>query len=150
MLTFSVSASVSREDALSAVSEAEQSLAGAYEAVVEAEEVGGNASRLLAQLGVAGEHLAGAYNALRKGDFSGAVDDANRCRESAEDVETDAAELKILAPQERRQHFLSWMISSSIGICCIAVGSIISWYGFKHRYNRGVARAKPEAGEDGA
>jgi len=136
--------------AVSSMDEAEDSVGLAYETVLEAEEAGANVSRLLARLNVAGDYLARAHLALRKGDFAGVVDNADRGREIAEEVEADAGELKELAPQQRRQNLLFSMIRSTIAISGIGVGSVISWHEFKRRYNRRISGKKPEVDVDGA
>ena len=139
-----------KDAAVSAVDEADGAIVEAFGAVLEAEKAGANVSRLLTRLNVAGEYLTRAHEALKKGDFAGVVDDANRGREIADEVKTDAGELKKLAPHERQQHLLFWLILSTIAICGIGIGSVISWHVFKRRYNRRILEAEPKVDEHGS
>jgi len=87
--------SASSEDvATLAITQAEETLASAYEAVLEAEQAGANVSVLLDRLNIAVEHLAEARMFFRLRDFDGAVNSADLSKIGM-DVKTEAEQLKI-------------------------------------------------------
>jgi hypothetical protein len=113
----------SEDEAVSAISEAEEAVGLAYEAVLEAENVGAEVSGLLDKLDEAGMLLAEAQVSFRLGDF----DEAYGSRV-----------------------MVSWltMAGSLVGVAVVAFGSFWGWRVFKRRYIRRLSRLKPEVAKD--
>ena len=131
-------AASSEEEATLAITQAEETLASAYEAVLEAEQARANVSRLVDQMNIAGEHLAEAYMLNRTGYFDGAVRFADNSSKIGEEVRSQAEELRIEA-------YGSWITSLSIritssiaGVFAAVSGTYIAWWIFKRRYPRQV------------
>lgn len=142
---FVFKANASGEDvAASAVSRAEQALASAYEAVLEAERAGANVSGLLARLSEAGELLAQAHISYRLGDFDGAARFADLCGQIGEEVRVEAYNLRSSAMEEAVQHFRWTMIGSILSVAIIIGASFMGWRIFKLRYCRRVLGMRPE------
>jgi len=154
LLFFTVSVLVCRvsasDEALaaSAISQSEEVVASAYEAVLEAEQVGANVSGLLARLDDAGELLAEAKVALGLGEFDYVVFLAEYCSEIGGDVRDEADELRVEAYGSRIQSSRLTMVGSTVGVVCVVVGSFWGWRVFKRRYFRRVLGMKPEVATD--
>jgi len=129
--------------ATSAISEAEEVVASAYEAVLEAENAGADVSGLLDKLNEAGMLLAEAQIASRLGDFDEAVLLASLCSGIGESVKNEAYELRVEAYGSRVM--VSWltMAGSTIGVVAVVFGSFLGWRVFKRRYIQQVLRLKP-------
>lgn len=138
----------SEDVASSAISQAEQVLASAYEAVLEAEQAGANVSGLLANLTVAGEYLASAHIWHRLGDYDNATLFANLCYEIGEGVKGEADELRVEAYGARVRGFWLTMTGSLVGVVAVVFGSFWGWRVFKRRYYRRVLGMKPEVAKD--
>ncbi len=132
-------ANSNQETASLAIVDAEETVISAYEAVLEAEQAGGNVTGLLAQLNGAGEFLAAAfmsYDVAMKtnGDFDNAVYFADLSRSIGEEVENAAYELKDLALDEEVQRMWFTMLGSISGIILVVSGSLWVWWFLKRRY----------------
>jgi len=134
--------------AASAIEKAEEALASAYEAVLEAEGAGANVSALVARLSEAGELLAQAQVSYRLGDFDGAARFADLCGEIGEEVKVEAYDLRGLALEEAAQRFRWTMIGSIVGVVAILCLSLLGWRIFKRRYYGRVLGTRPEVGSD--
>jgi len=142
---FVLRAHASSEDvATSAVSQAEQALASAYEAVLEAEQAGADVSDLLVRLSEAGDLLAQAHVSNRLGDFDGAARFADLCSQIGEEVRVEARGLRGLALEEAVQRFRWTMIGSILGVAIVVGASFLGWRIFKLRYCRRVLGMRPE------
>jgi len=134
--------------AASAVSRAEEVLASAYEAVLEAEGAGANVSGLLARLSEAGDLLAQAHVSHRLGDFDSVARFADLCGEIGEEVKVEAHGLRDQAVLEADQRFrwtMTWSIAGVVAILCL---SLLGWRAFKRRYHGRVLGMRPEVGSD--
>jgi len=126
---------ISNQDtAFFAIVDAEETMVSAYEAVLEAEQAGGNVSGLLAQLNEAGEFLASARMSYGNGDFDDAVYFADLSRNIGEEVENAAYELKDLASDEEMQGMWFTVLGSVSGIVLVVSGSLWVWWFLKRRY----------------
>jgi hypothetical protein len=141
-------ASNSEDAATTSIERAENVLVSAFQAVLEAEQVGADVSVLLAQLNEAEEFLAEARMALGLGEFDEAVHSANICSEIGETVTSEADELLVEVYGSRVM--VSWltMSGSLVGVFVVGFGSFWSWRVFKRRYHRRVLRTKPEVAKD--
>jgi len=131
-----------------AVSRAEEVLASAYEAVLEAEGAGANVSALVARLSEAGELLAQAQVSYRLEDFDGAARFADLCGEIGEEVKVEAHGLRDQAVLEAGQRFRWTMIGSIVGVVAILCLSLLGWRAFKRRYYGRLLEMRPEVGSD--
>jgi hypothetical protein len=134
--------------ATSAISEAEEVVALAYEAVLEAEQAGAEISGLLASLNEAGELLAKAQVAFRLGDFDEAVLSASLCSEICEVLKGEADELRVEAYGVKVMNSWLTMTGSTIGVVAVVFGSFWGWRVFKRRYIQKVLRLKLEVAKD--
>ena len=139
IFTLKVGASNDDMAALSVI-RAEEALASAYEAVLEAEQAGANVSELLDRLNVAGEHFAEANMLYRLGDFDGAVHSADIARPPAEEVRRSAEELKIDAYESWIASLLIRITGSIVGVIAAVIVIFIGWRIFKRRYLRQVQK----------
>ena len=130
--------------AASAVAGAEADMVSAYEAVLEAEQVGADVSALLVRLNDAGESLAEAEVAYRLGDFDESVRLTDLCSAISEEVKSEAEELRHQAYGAR--YFDMWLkiAGSLVGVVVVGLGGFWGWRVFKRRYYRRVLEMKPE------
>lgn len=134
------------DSANSAITQAESVMASAYEAVLEAEQVGANVPSLLARLNVAAENLANARNWHGRGDFENATRFANLCYDIGREVRSEANKLRIEAYGPYITSLWMRTVVSVVSIGGIIPASILAWYAFKRRnYNR-MLKMKPEVG----
>ena len=131
-----------------AISQAEEVLVSAYEAVLEAEQAGTNVSGLLTRLNEAGDLLAQAHVLYRLEDFDGAARFSDPCREIGEEVRDEALGLRDQAVLEADQRFRWTMIGSILGVAIIVGVSFLGWRTFKLRYHRRILEMKPEVVSD--
>ena len=137
-------AQASREEAYSALVDAETSVVSAYKAVLEAEQAGGNVSVIVGRLAEAGGFLADAQMAFRSGNFTQTVQFANQSKNIGAEVQTEASRMKDSAWIETVQRlWLMMMVSISFSVL-IVLGSVWAWRVFKRRYYKHVLGMKPE------
>jgi len=130
----------SEDTAALAITQAEETVASAYEAVLEAEKARADVSELLDLLNVAGGHLAEAHILYRLGDFDGAVHFADNSSKIGEEVRNEAEELKIDAYESWITSLLIRITGSMVGVIVVILGTFITWGIFKRRYLRQVQR----------
>ena len=141
-------AEVSKDEAASALANADGVVVSAYQVVLKAEEAGANVSSLLIRLNEAGENLVHARVAYSLGNFDETTRFADLSRDIGEEVRNEANKLKGLAWAEDVQRLWFMMASSVIGVIAVAFGSFLAWRVFKRRYYRQVLGMRPEVGAD--
>lgn len=124
----------SEEFASKTIESTEESIISACEAVLEAEQAGGNVSGLFAQLNEAGEFLAAARMSFENENFDSAALYANSSRNVVEDVENAAYELRDRAWNDGFQRMWFTILGSVSGIVSIGLGSLWVWRFLKGRY----------------
>ena len=127
-----------------AVAEAEDALVSAYEVVLEAEEAGANVSVLLDKLNVGAEYLAEAYVGDRLGDSENTSRFAGLCHEIAQDVQSDAVELKDKAKFSWMSEPVVIMLWSVVGVILVVGLCLIGWLVFRQHYRKKILSLKPE------
>lgn len=132
------------DSANSAIAQAESIVASAYEAVLEAEQVGADVSDSLAQLNIAAENLAKAHISHSLGDFENATRFASLCHSIAENVKSEANKLRIEAYGPYVTNLLMKAVMSIVAISGIILASVVGWYAFKRRYYKRMLNMKPE------
>ena len=145
-LMISVSATGNQEVAAFTISDAEQSMARAYEAVLDAERFGASVSGLLVRLNDAAALLSEARMAFDVGDF----EDATRFAESTSEVGyevVDEAELLEIEANNAQVHRSWWfMVTSALGVSVVLVASLLGYEYFKRRYYRRLSKMKSRVG----
>ena len=145
-LAFSVSASTSREAAISTVSEAEQSVAQAYEAVLDAEAAGADVSGLLIELNNAVELFSEARMAFEDGDFEEATRLADLANGVGSEVAVEAERLKVEANSAGVDRFWWLLVGSVLGVSVVASVSFLGYRYFKRWYFRRLLKMRPRVG----
>ena len=137
--------SASSEDvAILSITQAEETLASAFEAVLDAERVGANVSGLLGRLNLGGEYLAEAYVWVRLGDSESAGRFAGLCVEVAENVRGVAVGLMDEAHGWWVLDVLQRIVWSFFGVVVVVVAGFVVWRVFRERYLERVFRLRPE------
>lgn len=137
--------SASSEDvAILSITQAEESLASAFEAVLDAEMAGANVSGLLGRLNVGGEYLAEAYAYVRLGDSENAGRFAGLCVEAVDDVESEAVGLRDEAVRLGEADFGVKFFGSVVGVVVVVVAGFVVWRVFRRRYHEKVLGLRPE------
>jgi hypothetical protein len=138
---------VDESEARSKISQAEQDLASAYSAVVEAELVGANVSELKSKLDDAAELLAKSHIAFRVGDYDNASVLAIQCGNSVNGIVDDARHLKTEAEAAYGSRLFWTSAIVSAGLSLFFVFSLLGWKFLKERYLKRVLFMKPETGK---
>jgi hypothetical protein len=146
-LMLSVSATGNQEVSASTISEAEQLMAQAYEAVLDAERVGADVSGLLVRLNDAAAMLSQARMAFEVGDFEEAIRFAESRREIEYEVVDEARWLETEAINAQVQKSWRFLVTSALGISTVLVASILGYQYFKRRYYKRLSKMKPRVGE---
>ena len=140
----SVSGLSRQEEAASAISEAEQSLAQAYNAVLDAERVGANVSVLLTKLNDAADLLAQAEIAYRNGAANTATNKTNGVLSIASEVSAAAVDAKETAVVTSRNALWITFAFSVEGAIIFALALFLVWLRYKKSYVKDLFDAKPE------
>lgn len=137
---FAASASTNEEEAASALANAEKAVASAYNATVNAEQIGANVSSLLVQLNDAGDQLGKAEISYSQGDFNATLNLVNLSSETAAGVKAKAVQLKLEALEARSVDIWFRMGVSIVAMVGVGLGGLGAWHFFKKRYYRRVLR----------
>jgi len=137
--------SASSEDvATLSITQAEETLASAFEAVLDAEMAGANVSGLFGRLNIAGEYLSEAYVWYRSGDSENASRFAGLCYDVVEDLKSEAVELRDETKRLGDAEFVVTIFGSVVGMIVVVVSGYVVWRVFKRRYRRQVLGLRPE------
>ena len=124
--------------------DAEEVMALAYEAVLEAEKEGANVTVLLSKLNLGGEYLAEAYVWYRLGDFDNAGRFAGLCVDVVGDMKGEVVGLREEAHGWWVLDVLVRLTWSIFGVIGITVLGFVVWRVFRRRYEKGILMLKPE------
>jgi len=141
-----VCASINKEVAAFAISEAEQSMAQAYEAVLDAERVGADISGLLVRLNDAAALLSNAHMAFEVEDFEEATGFAELASEVGYEVVDEAELLEIEANNAQVDKSWLFLVTSALGVSTVLVASLLGYEFFKRRYYGRLSKMKPRGG----
>ena len=133
--------------AVSAIDGADQAVADAYHAVLEAESAAADVSGLLERLDVAAKYLASARMCLTVGDFDCAVGNASFCVEALEGMVNDAGVLRDRASRQRYEHSWRMIGGSTVGVAVAVCVTLFGWRLFRRRYCTRFLKMKPEVSE---
>jgi hypothetical protein len=131
------------KEAADRIAEAEESLRGAFDTVVDAEQAGANVSVLAQRLNQAGASLARAREYLTVGNYSGAISFADDCKSFADGVGSDAVALRSDAIGAAGNWWIPIAISVS-GSAMVIVVLFFVWRWFKQGYLKRILRSRPE------
>jgi hypothetical protein len=143
MLMFSVSAAGNQDVTASSISEAELSMAQAYEAVLDAERVDADVSGLLVQLNDAVELLSEARMAFDAGDFDEAAGYAESTSEVGYDVADEAELLEMEAANAQVHNSWGYLVISALGVSVVVIAYVVGYRFFKRRYYRRLSKMRP-------
>jgi hypothetical protein len=141
-----VCAPINQEVAASTISEAEQSMARAYEAVLDSERMGADISSLLVRLNDAAAFLSEARMAFDVGDFEEATRLAESTSEVGYEVVDEAELLEIEANNAQVDKSWLFLVISALGVSVVLVASLLGYQYFKRRYYRRLSKMKPRVG----
>lgn len=117
----------SREDALLAISAAEDKVITCYKAISNAQDAGANVSALLDVLNEAGWFLSKAKLAYSQENFNFAVAYADNCSSRLDGFLEQTETLKLDAEQAGYWDFIVNFVGSGVGAICVVVGSSVAW-----------------------
>lgn len=141
---FAAFSSSTYEEALSAIAETEETAFSAYRAVLDAESAGANVSNLILKLNMAAELLAKANMFFRSNDYDTALIFASNATAIANNVKVEAYNNRDIALHNSFEHFFFSLVESILGVCAVALLSLLSWRLFKRWYYHHLERLKPE------
>ena len=133
--------------AISTIIEAEQSMARAYEAVLDAERVGADVSGLLGRLNEGAAWLSEARMAFEDDNFEEAVRVAQLTSEVGFEVSGEADGFEVEAGQVYVNRMWWFIVGSILAVSIVIVASLLSYQYFKRRYYRGLLERKPRVGQ---
>lgn len=116
----------SENEAVTKITEAENTLISAYEAVLEAEKAGANVADLLGNLTEAGELLSKAKSVLSTNE-SAAVDFAVESQAKLNGFLAKADALRVSAAQQLYWDFMVNVVGSIIGSVAVIGGGFVVW-----------------------
>jgi hypothetical protein len=145
-LLVSVSASTSRDDAVSSVSTADQSVALAYGAVLNAEKAGANVSSLAVRLNDAADLLSQAHVAFDVGNFAESVRCANLSTQVGGGIYDDANRLQVEAEDANGNRATLFTVVSVVAVAIVICVCFFSYRYFKGWYYRRLLKMKPRVG----
>ena len=131
------------KEAADRIAEAEDSLRGAFNTVVDAEHAGANVSVLAQRLNQAGASLGRARGYLTVGNYSGALSFADNCKSLAGGVGSDAVALKGDAVAAAGNWWVPVVISVA-GSVVVIIAMFAVWRWFKRGYLKRVLGSRPE------
>jgi len=131
-------------EAVSMVSQAEDSLEAAYLSVLEAERVGGDISEVVTLLNTALEIYSGAERALEFGEYDAAVLLAGKAVEASKAVLEADISLMVVAGHVEEEAFRNQLFLSSVMVCLIVLFGFLGWRRFKVYYVSTVIGFRPE------
>ena len=147
--TFSQATALDSEnEAVLAISTAEDVIASAYQAVIESEVAGADISGLSALLKDAAQLLAQAHTSFRIGDYNSAIRFANLTSEIGEEVEVKAYRLRDLKSGLPLWQMQLTLVKSLFAVLVVVFMSFWSWRIFKRLYYRRIRDLQPEAISD--
>ncbi len=136
--------SADESSAALALSRAEGDAGAAFEAILEAEQVGADVSGLQVRLSEAEQALAEANVAYRLGDFDESVRLADVCSVISGDLRRDAEAVWLAGYEVWYFNLSVRVIGSLVAVGAVGFGVFGVWRVFKRRYYRRVLEMKPE------
>ena len=143
--TLSVSRVLGDEsEAVSMVSQAEDSLEAAYLSVLKAERMGGDISEIVTFLNTALEYFSEAEIALESREYDAAVQLAGKAVEASNAVLEADIILLVVAGHVEEEAFRNQLFLSSALVCLVVMFGFLGWRRFKVYYVSRVMDVRPE------
>ena len=140
------------EDAVSAISEAEQSISQAYESMLIARSVGANTSALLVELNRAAELLSEARMASGAGNLEEAKHYADLAVAAGNGVSGEAEQLRAASsPKSASEYNANLMLAAVSRVLAVSLALfalLVGYRYFKKLYFRRLLKMKPKVAEE--
>ena len=135
-------------EAVSRISQAEDSIKAAYLSVLEAERAGGDVSELVVRLNDVLGYFSGAERALEAGEYDPAVFLAEKVIEGSNVVLSDGTRLRSSAELHGEIVFRNQVVLSFLVVCFTVMFGFLGWGFFKGYYVRRLMGLRPEVSVD--
>jgi hypothetical protein len=137
-------------EAVSWISQAENSLEAAYLSILEAERVGGDVSEIIAFLNTALEYYSEAERALESEEYDIAVQLAGKVVEASNAVLEADSSLIVVAGHVEEEAFRNQLFLSFGAVCFIVLFGFLGWRLFKGYYARRMIGLRSEVFDIGS
>ena len=144
LLVSSALAASNQENAASALDKAEDSVASAYQSVLNLEKLGVNVTDSLSKLNEAADFLAEAQVAYRIGRFDDADRLANLCYDTSNIIKEKTDKSLIQAAAGQSTDVFIRVAGSIIGVAIVGLCGFWAWRFFERRYHQRILEMKPE------
>jgi hypothetical protein len=124
---------------------AQLALITAYEALLQAEDVGANISAAVKSLNSASDLLAQSHNAFRQGRHVESLLYAQNSSQTSNRVYAEAKQLEASAKQQKNNSLLFTATVSSVSLVALFAASWFGWRTMKTRYVRNILDKTPRA-----
>ena len=129
---------------LDSINGATSAIYRAFDSVLEAETLGGNVTTLLQQLNTAGFLLSQAQNSFASGNATDSAEDAQKAFSIADQVNSQALSLKILAEDQSKSNIFKIVTLSSVGAIVFTLSLLLIWRRVKSSYLKRMLDLKIE------
>jgi hypothetical protein len=148
LFTINNSLAYTKDEANTSIQQADEATTLAFQAVLEAEKVGANVSRLITKMNEAAVLLTNAKIMAYKEIFHDTIELANSSIEIANSVKYEAANLKISTMSLHDYIFKISIIESLVGVTAFLLSMTFFWRWFKSYYAHKILSLKPEVTEN--
>jgi hypothetical protein len=138
---------INYQEATATISEAEQAIAVAFEAVLDAEQTGANVSSLLVRLNDEAELLSAARIAFEDGDHDEAARLSGLSSEVGTQVESDALILKDDARNAAANRYRLYLAISAVAMITVILATFLGYRFLRKRHFEHLLKMKPEVKE---
>ena len=148
LFTVNNSLAYTKDEADTSIQQADEAATSAFKAVLEAEKVGANVSRLITKMNEAAVLLTNAKIMAYNKNFHDTIELANSSIEIANSVKYEAANLKTSTLSLHDYIFKISIIESLVGVTAFLLSMIFLWRWFKSYYAHKILGLKPEVTEN--
>jgi len=119
----------------------------AFNAVLDAENAGGNVTQLLVKLNIAGELLSNAQNIFNSGNPANVTSMLESVTQMAEQINGEAINLRNVSVVESQNSFWLTLIFSTVGAVVFSIFLLFVWRRFRRSFMKKLLGLKPEVVE---
>jgi hypothetical protein len=148
LFTVNNSLAYTKDEANTSIQQADEAASSAFKAVLEAEKVGTNVSRLITKMNEAAVLLTNAKIMVYKENFHDTIELANSSIEIANSVKYEATILKISTLSLHDFIFKNSIIESLVGVTVFLLSMTFFWRWFKSYYVHKILGLKPRVIEN--
>jgi uncharacterized protein YfcZ (UPF0381/DUF406 family) len=138
---------INYQEVTATISEAEQAMAVAFEAVLDAERAGANVSSLLVKLNEGAELLSAAQVAFEDGDYGEAARLSGLSSEVGTQVESDALILKVEARNAAANRYRLYLAISAVAMIIVILATFFGYRFLRKWHFERLLKMKPEVEE---